>query len=793
MTQMRKQNQFFSNRDILDKIAQMNFAEADRLQEFLKIDYNVLELLEVLMARGFVTEQHIIALAKEMSGGSLDIITTIDGLHYETADLYLKGLTRELFYEMISPEFQLNRLYSLAYHIDHENKKIYIVTPIYPVQEIADGIKNFKLNSKIVNSTHTITLLSDEGNNYIEERTLVDYSFVVQLAPLKFMQNLLAANAQVDTVVNKTSKAIRERAIKSGFGDNFQDEIYKTFSGTLSSMGQNAESQALKIILDGMNGFNDVRASDIHIEPTLGDGTGGYIRYRINGGLTKPLYLEGINDILQTIKTWAALPTDITGTKQDGAFNIKFNEEKFSFRISFMPIGEKDKKKQKLVMRELTDDVSRLDLKKNKMDARFVNILENLLGAPKDGKLGKYKDGLFLMTGPTGSGKSTTMMSILNSLNTYDVNIVTLEDPIEYKIPGINQSQIFHPEGKLLEGENENSLYSFQQGIEASLRQDPDIIFIGEIRNPTTMNATKVAAMTGHVVLSTLHTNNTFETLERIVGLGIDVDTISSFVRLIMAQRLAGQVCPSCKKEYNDPIFSETTREQAARDLEYLKRKLEIYAALADSEYIIDLPSRIEDLKLYKGAGCSKCNYTGLGKRVGIYEFLEVTLALQDFLSNKEKGGVKAGKKDIREFFIKNNVVTLYQNAMYKVATGVSYPEIKDADGNPTVMYLDFDSAISAAGGDIYGYQEQYKGFTLLDMEDIILTRKKERELEKYKQDFLQAKNEYDGLIKFVGLTKDNPIIKTLLAELHRLQGLIKPLQSELKELETKRLSKKDS
>lgn len=773
----RAQQQFFSNRDILDQIVLMNFADREKLSEFYRIHYNVFELLDVLINRGFLNEEQILAMAHEMVWGQLDIVTEVNGIDYKKNDIYLKGIAKEVFYEMVSEKYRLDKIYTMVYNIDHLHKRIYIVAPLYPIAEIANKLREFKVESKILNKKHTVTFEDENGNQKTEERELFDYDFIVQIAPISLMRNILASNEQVDRALNEKNKAMRERAIRSGFGDLFQENTYTEISGTLSEIGDIPEWQVIKLIQTGKNGFNDVIASDIHIEPKLSS-EWGFIRYRVNGWLTPPKDLDNVSDVLNQVKRWAGIPVEISGTKQDGAINIKFGGERYSYRVSFMPIGEKDKKKQKLVMRELTDDISRLDLKKNKMDERFVSILENLLGAPKEGKVGKYKDGLFLMTGPTGSGKSTTIMSILNSLNTTDVNIITLEDPIEYKVPGINQSQIFHPDGRLLEGEDPANLYSFQQGIEASLRQDPDIIFVGEIRNPTTMNATKVAAMTWHAVLSTLHTNNTFETLERIVWLGIDVDTISSFVRLIMAQRLASQVCPYCRKEYNDPIFSETQEEQTKRNLEYLKRKMEVYTALADSEYVIDLPNKISDFKLYKGVGCSRCNYTGLGKRVGIYEFLEVDIKLQNFLTNSEIGGIKATKETIREYYTENDIITLYQNAMYKVATGVVYPEIKDANGNPTKMYMDFDSAVSAAGGDIYGYAEKYKGLSLLEIEDIIMLRKKERELHKYEKDFTDLKDEAEGLMKFVGLDANDPYIKEISVKIESLKKVILPLRA---------------
>lgn len=752
--------QYFSNRDILDKIVELNITDKDKLSAFYKIQMSIVELLDSLLARWLINEDGILQVAKAISNNEIPVQTEINGRNYLKENLYLQSLTKEIFLEMLSPEYNLETLKTLISGINHTKKEIYIVTPIFPIKEIANEIKKFKASSFLLKKTHTITYTNDNtGKQVVDNRNLLDYSFHIRIAPLWFMGNLLSTNESIEKSLNKWNKILQERARRSGF-DTFTDEEHiEVVNDSLADLQWEMKGQVVKLIIQWEQWFDWVIASDIHIEPSLYH-TWGYIRYRINWALSEPERIDNVDWLINEIKALSQVPTGIRNTRQDWALNIIINNKKYSYRLSFMPIGSKELSKQKLVMRELTDDISRLDLKKNKMDYRFREILERLLWAPKDGKVGKYKDWLFLMTGPTGSGKSTTIMSILNSLNTTDINIITLEDPIEYKIPGINQSQIFNADGNK-EWVNPNEFYSFQEGIEAALRQDPDIIFIGEIRNATTMMAAKIASMTGHIVLSTLHTNNTFETLERIVGLWIEVDSISAFIRLIMAQRLASQVCNACKREYNDPIFSSGKHETARREIEYLRRKVEIYSALADSDYITELPDNIKDMKLYKWYGCSACNYTWLWKRVGIYEFLEVDNNLQEFLTKWK--WVKKIKREIRNYYAEHGVVTLYQNALYKASKWIVYEELTDANGDAITMHLDYDSAISAAGWDIYSYSELYKWMNIKEIEKSVLQKKKMRELKQHIRIRNQIEDEIVGLKQFV--ESSNSI---LLEELHK-------------------------
>lgn len=739
-------NQYFSNRDILDKIVFLNLADKDNLTEFYTYNTDVIELFEFLSKRWLITEEWILEVAKAISNNSIPVVTSIDWEDYRNTNLYLKSITKELFYEMLLPQYELERLRSFVYKIDHFRKEIYIATPIFPVKDIADEIRKFKASSETIKKVHKITFKDESKNTeVVEDRSLLDYSFHINIAPLGFMNNILAANESIDSSLNKWNKNLIERARRSWFDTYTAEENIVKIEWNLSELNQSMEGQLVKLIVQWEQWFDWVRASDIHIEPIISNAT-GYIRYRVNGSLSEPVVIDNADAIINEIKTKAQIPINITNTKQDWALNLQLNGKRYSYRISLMPMWAKDKNKQKLVMRELTDDISRLDLKKNKMDYRFREILERLLWAPKDWKVGKFKDWLFLMTGPTGSGKSTTIMSILNSLNTTDVNIITLEDPIEYRIPWINQSQIFNPDGNK-EWVDPNEFYSFQEAIEASLRQDPDIIFIWEIRNSTTMTAAKVTAMTWHIVLSTLHTNNTFETLERIVGLWIEPDSIASFIRLIMAQRLAAQVCNSCKREYNDPIFSANKTDAMKREVEYVKKKVEIYSALADSDYITELPDNIKDLKIYKWIGCSACNYSWLAKRVGIYEFLEIDNEIQEFLA---KWKIQKTKTEVRELYTKKNIITLYQNALYKVAKWIVYEEMVDVNWDAITLYLDYDSAISAAGWDIYWYSTLYKDLSLKEVEIKILQKKKIRELLKFIKIKEEIEDEILGLEQYI-------------------------------------------
>jgi len=318
----------------------------------------------------------------------------------------------------------------------------------------------------------------------------------------------------------------------------------------------------------------DGGASDIHIEPS-GDKT--RIRYRIDGilgtSLVLPSYIHSA--VVARIKILANLKMDESRIPQDGRIKLIIDNSSYDFRISTMPLSGKEK----VVMRIFDTENSLFTLEQlgfNKKHRKQID--ENM----------KRPNGLILITGPTGSGKSTTLHSILKILNRESVNIITLEDPVEYTIDGVNQSQVNHA-----------IKYTFATGLRAILRQDPDIIMVGEIRDNETAELAIHAALTGHMVLSTLHTNDAVSSIPRLLDMNVEPFLLAATLNIIVAQRLVRRICDNCKEEI---AVSDSVENKVKENL--------INLPIGSLPANIDLNSD-KKLKFYKGKGCSKCGNTG--------------------------------------------------------------------------------------------------------------------------------------------------------------------------------------
>lgn len=253
-----------------------------------------------------------------------------------------------------------------------------------------------------------------------------------------------------------------------------------------------------------------------------------------------------------------------------------------------------------------------------------------------------YPNGIFLVTGPTGSGKTTTLYSSLHKLNQIDVNIMTIEDPVEYQMDGLNQSQV-HPEID----------YTFALGLRTALRQDPDIIMVGEIRDQETIEIAIRAALTGHLVLSTIHTNSATSTLTRILDMGVKPFLITSSIRTILAQRLVRKICENCKEEYQPEV----------KEME----SLQVVLKKVNPDFIkaVDLKN-LGTAKLYRGKGCEKCNQTGYKGRVGLYEIMRMDRDIAE--------KVLAGKNEveIEDFAVSKGMLLLQQDGCIKALQGIT-------------------------------------------------------------------------------------------------------------------------
>lgn len=374
-------------------------------------------------------------------------------------------------------------------------------------------------------------------------------------------------------------------------------------------------------------------ASDIHIEPSEKD---VFVRYRIDGILRNVMTLPKTVQagITARIKVLSKLKLDEHRLPQDGRFTVKNLEYKVSFRVSILPVYDGEK----IVMRLLNESAQVMTLETLGFQKKPYEIIKNNINKPH---------GMILVTGPTGSGKSTTLYTVLNILNRPEVNISTIEDPIEYHLPNINQSQVASKIG-----------FTFANGLRTLLRQDPDIIMVGEIRDEETAEIAIHSAMTGHLVLSTLHTNDAATTIPRFTEMGIPTFLISTTVNLIIAQRLVRKICQNCIESYQ---LSHENIEEIERifNVPKLLETLVQEGAIAKSELL-------KDLLFYRGKGCKKCDKSGYKGRIGIYEVLEITDEVKELINNK------ATAKDIEKFATDNGMIKMFEDGVIKAKSGIT-------------------------------------------------------------------------------------------------------------------------
>jgi type IV pilus assembly protein PilB len=363
-------------------------------------------------------------------------------------------------------------------------------------------------------------------------------------------------------------------------------------------------------------------ASDIHVEPYEKELR---IRFRIDGVLYDVMHppLKMRDALISRIKIMSKLDISEKRLPQDGRIKIKVKVDSRSreldFRVSTLPtlFGEK------VVLRLLDKQNLMLDMTKLGFEPESLVKFKRNISKPY---------GMVLVTGPTGSGKTNTLYSALQSLNTVDTNIMTAEDPVEFNLPGINQVQMKEQIG-----------LNFAAALRSFLRQDPNIVLVGEIRDFETAEIAIKAALTGHLVLSTLHTNDAPSTISRLMNMGIEPFLVATSVNLIQAQRLIRRVCKDCKQEHQTPV-----------------------------EALIEVGFSSEEaktIKTFKGKGCSTCNNTGYKGRIGLYEVMEITDEIRELIL------IGASALELRKKAIDDGMITLRESGLHKIRLGVTSPE----------------------------------------------------------------------------------------------------------------------
>ncbi|MDD5397401.1 MAG: GspE/PulE family protein [Candidatus Moranbacteria bacterium] len=372
------------------------------------------------------------------------------------------------------------------------------------------------------------------------------------------------------------------------------------------------------------------KASDIHIEPF---GAKEYrVRFRVDGVLYASLSIpkEVGRAVVSRIKILSNLKIDEKRKPQDGRFKIRERGRAVDFRVSTLPVIDGEK----VVLRLLDTGNKVIDL-----DSM------GLMGKGKEILLRNIKEpfGIILMTGPTGSGKSTTLYACLDILNKEERNIITLEDPVEYSISGINQSQI-----------NPEIGYTFASGLRSILRQDPNVIMVGEIRDSETAELTIHAALTGHLVISTLHTNSSIGAIPRLIDMGIESFLLASSVRVVGAQRLVRRICNECKEEI----------KMLPSVLTFIRSQVETMPKEEVEKYGLNLD---DGFHIYKGAGCEACANSGYKGRVAIFEALEIDKEMKEIIS--EHNG---SETEVEKYAKSQGMITIKQDGVIKVLLGLT-------------------------------------------------------------------------------------------------------------------------
>lgn len=365
-------------------------------------------------------------------------------------------------------------------------------------------------------------------------------------------------------------------------------------------------------------------ASDIHIEPENADIK---VRFRIDGvlqdvvGLTSDLH----HQLISRIKIMSKMKLNITAVPQDGSFSLTYDNAHIDVRVSILPSAYGES----VVMRLLRQDKGALKFDDLGILGRAREQLVHEMDKP---------NGMILTTGPTGSGKTTTLYSILNKLNEPGVKIITLEDPVEYKISGITQTPIDAAAG-----------LTFASGLRAILRQDPDVVMIGEMRDLETAETAAQAALTGHIVLSTLHTNDAAAAIPRLLDLGVKPFVLAPAINAIIGQRLVRKICTFCKQPYKLPEALAGRVEQILKALPKIAK--------------VEVPTQVT---FYHSPGCEKCNGLGYKGRIGIYEVFTISDAIETLIT---KG---ATTTDVRKQAIEEGMVTMAQDGILKAIQGIT-------------------------------------------------------------------------------------------------------------------------
>ena len=541
---------------------------------------------EILIESGELTEDQLVEALKQSKKTGTPIGSMLVSLGYITVDQLKDALTAQQGFQHVTAQ-QLNisegTIKILPEDFIKENK----VVPLYSDGKVLDvGMVN-PSNKKALNEIVYLTGM--------RPRVLLMSYMEFKSCMTKYFGR---ARKETKEIIRKIEQEALEFEVEESLWEQVERELEDT-SGNVANF-------ATKIITDAI----DMKASDIHIEPRLDCYT---VRYRIDGILRRVLDLpqKVESSLIARFKVLSRMNIAEHRRTQDGTFTVKYNGISYDFRINTLPVAGKEK----MVIRILAPAASiKTEDKIIKLAGGTEEDLERI------NKMVAAPNGIILAVGPTGSGKTTTLYSVLKSLNSESVNITTLEDPVEIKIDGLNQSQI-----------NPKAGITFASCMRAILRQDPDIILIGEIRDFETLETAIAAALTGHLVLSTLHTNSAAATITRLIQMGAADYLISSTLTGIIAQRLVRRLCPKCKEAY--------------------------HASLEEAKLVVANPEEQQEFMkrtIYRPKGCFDCNNEGYKGRLGCYEVMLINKEIKKMIAHSahdveiEEAAVGMGMKTLQ-------------------------------------------------------------------------------------------------------------------------------------------------
>jgi len=550
-----------------------------------------LKLGDMLLQAGLITKDQLDKALAEQK-------TTGDKLG--ACLIKMKFITEEATTDFLGKQFKVPTINLSNTQIDPLVLKLIPADVAQKCQVIPVARVGRTLQVAMSNPADVFTLENIQFLTGMEVKPLV----CADTAIARAMEKLYANSAGL----NEAMKAVQEEEGQVEFVDKEQEDVVTQ---------ADIEAAPVVKLVNGMI-FDAVKrgVSDIHIEP--------YekvlrVRFRVDGvlqeAMSPPKRIAAA--VASRIKVLSRLNLTERRLPQDGRFSVKAGEQNVDFRVSTMPI----KHGEKICIRILRQSGLSSDLSKLGLEGKAA---ENFLAASTK------PNGMILITGPTGSGKTNTLYSLINRLNTPKVNISTAEDPVEYDLMGINQVNI-----------NPEIGYTFAVALKAFLRQDPNIILVGETRDRETGEIAMTAAMTGHLVLSTLHTNDAPSSLNRLLDMEIAPFLIAATVNVIEAQRLVRTICPNCKQP--DPSMTPEMITKLGAD-----------------------PAEFEGVTFYKGAGCMDCNRTGMKGRIGLFEILVVTPAIRKLILSR------ASTDEIRAMAVSEGMTLLRQDGFNKVKKGIT-------------------------------------------------------------------------------------------------------------------------